>query len=56
MAKNICINLKFSFQDIFASGAVVEYWAAGPKDLGSPPAVLFSLLSHGASSINLRIL
>jgi hypothetical protein len=38
MAKNICIYLKFCFQEMYASGAVLEYWAADPKDVGSPPA------------------
>jgi hypothetical protein len=38
MAKNIFIFLKFCIQELYTSGAVVEDWAADPKDVGSPPA------------------
>ncbi len=55
-AKNIYIYLRYYFNFKSNGGAVVELQAVDPEIVGSPPAVFFSLPSHGAPSVKLRIL
>ncbi len=50
------IYVKFCTICMCTGGAVVESWATDLKDASSPPLVFFSLPSHGAPSVILRIL
>ncbi len=56
VAKSIYIYVKFCFHYMCTGGAVVESWAVDPRDVGSPPPVLFSLSILSVSSVKLRIL